>query len=54
MRWVIIGAGAVGGLIGARLFEQDADVMLVARGDHYRAIAATGLTVEAPEAKIGL
>lgn len=49
MRWVIIGAGAIGGLTGSRLFEHGADVILVARGDHSRAIAAAGLRVEAPD-----
>ena len=49
MRWVIIGAGAIGGLVGARLFEHDADVMLVARGEHYHAIRAHGLRVESPD-----
>ena len=49
MRWVIIGAGAIGGLIGARLFEHGSDVMLVARGEHYRAIRTAGLKVDAPD-----
>jgi 2-dehydropantoate 2-reductase len=49
VRWVIIGAGAIGGLIGARLFEHGSDVMLVARGEHYRAIRAAGLQVDAPD-----
>jgi 2-dehydropantoate 2-reductase len=52
VRWVIIGAGAIGGLIGARLFEHDSDVVLVARGEHYRAIEAAGLRVDAPDATI--
>lgn len=49
MRWLIIGAGAIGGLIGARLFEQTADVTLVARGEHYLAIRTNGLRVESPD-----
>jgi 2-dehydropantoate 2-reductase len=46
---VIIGAGAIGGLIGARLFEHHSDVVLVARGDHYRAIETAGLRVDTPD-----
>jgi len=49
VRWVIIGAGAIGGLIGARLFEHGSEVVLVARGEHYRAIRAAGLQVDAPD-----
>jgi 2-dehydropantoate 2-reductase len=52
VRWVIIGAGAIGGLIGARLFEHDSDVVLVARGEHYRAIEAAGLQVDTPDTTI--
>jgi 2-dehydropantoate 2-reductase len=52
VRWVIIGAGAIGGLIGARLFEHGSDVVLVARGDHYRAIRTAGLQVDAPDGTV--
>jgi 2-dehydropantoate 2-reductase len=45
MRYIIFGAGAVGGLVGGRLFEHDYDVVLVARGEHERAIASNGLTL---------
>ncbi|MGC4852033.1 ketopantoate reductase family protein [Micromonospora sp. DT4] len=34
MRYVIIGAGAVGGTIGVRLAQADLDVTMVARGAH--------------------
>jgi 2-dehydropantoate 2-reductase len=43
VRYIIYGAGAIGGTLGARLFETGHDVVLVARGDHGRAIAANGL-----------
>lgn len=49
MRFVVVGAGAVGGVVGARLFESGHDVVLVARGDHGRAVAAQGLRVESPD-----
>ena len=38
MKIVIAGAGAIGGYIGARLAHAGADVVLVARGPHLRAM----------------
>jgi 2-dehydropantoate 2-reductase len=38
------GAGAIGGTLGARLFETGRDVILIARGAHGRAIASDGLS----------
>jgi 2-dehydropantoate 2-reductase len=43
MRYIIYGAGSIGGTIGASLFEAGRDVVLIARGDHGRAIAERGL-----------
>lgn len=43
MRYLIFGAGAVGGAIGARLFQAGHDVALVARGEHLRALEHRGL-----------
>ena len=43
MRFVVYGAGAVGGVIGARLFEADQNVVLIARGAHHDAIRDKGL-----------
>ena len=43
MRFIVFGAGAIGGVIGARLFESGYDVTLVARGDHLKAIQRDGL-----------
>ena len=48
-RYIIVGAGAVGATIGARLFENGQDVVLVARGDHYRALHEHGLRFATPE-----
>ncbi len=45
MRFVVLGAGAVGGVVGGRLFEHGHDVLLIARGEHARAISSTGLTL---------
>jgi 2-dehydropantoate 2-reductase len=45
MRVCIYGAGAVGGLIAARLAQAGDDVSVVARGEHLAAIRAKGLRV---------
>ncbi len=49
MRVVVYGAGAIGGVIGARLFEHGHDVALLARGAHLGAIKANGLRIESAE-----
>ncbi len=54
MRFVVIGAGAIGGVVGARLSQAGRQVLLVARGAHYEAIAGGGLTLETPRERIAL
>ena len=49
MRIVIIGAGAIGGYIGARLARQGADVVLHARGPHLAAMQTRGLRVRSAD-----
>ncbi|GAA3083974.1 ketopantoate reductase family protein [Streptomyces rectiviolaceus] len=49
MRYIIIGAGAIGGTVGGRLAESGHDVVLVARGAHYEAVRESGLRVRTPE-----
>ncbi|MFD7493974.1 ketopantoate reductase family protein [Streptomyces sp. NPDC059832] len=49
MRYIIIGAGAVGGAIGGRLAEAGHDVVLVARGAQYEALRTGGLRLVTPE-----
>jgi 2-dehydropantoate 2-reductase len=49
VRYVVIGAGAVGGTIGVRLHEAGRDVVLVARGAHLSAIREHGLRLDDPE-----
>jgi 2-dehydropantoate 2-reductase len=49
VRYIIIGAGAVGGTIGARLFDSGCEVVLVARGRHLDALRADGLTLTTPD-----
>ena len=50
MRFTILGAGAIGGVVGAKLHQSGHDVALIARGSHYGAIREHGLTVEQPHA----
>lgn len=45
MRYIIIGAGAVGGAIGGRLAGSGHDVVLVARGAHHDVLRERGLTL---------
>ena len=52
MRFVVYGAGAIGGVLGGRLAEHGADVTLIARGAHLEAILERGLTVESPDATV--
>ncbi len=45
MKICIYGAGAIGGYLGAKLAASGADVSLIARGAHLRAIQDSGLTL---------
>jgi 2-dehydropantoate 2-reductase len=54
MRLIIIGAGAVGGTLGARLFQSGHDVVLVARGRHLDAIRSDGLTLHTADGTVTL
>lgn len=49
MRYVIYGAGAVGGTIGGRLAQYGHDVVLIARGPHGAAIHSRGLVLRSPD-----
>lgn len=49
MRYVVIGAGAVGGAVGGRLAEAGHEVVLVARGAQYEALRTDGLRLVTPE-----
>jgi 2-dehydropantoate 2-reductase len=46
MRIAIFGSGGVGGYFGGRLAQAGEDVTFIARGEHLRAIQATGLRVD--------
>jgi 2-dehydropantoate 2-reductase len=54
VRFVVYGAGAIGGTVGARLHQSGHDVLLIARGAHHDAIAARGLTFETPDESVTL
>lgn len=49
MRYIIFGAGAIGGVIGARLHRAGKEVILIARGRHLEALRERGLRLETPE-----
>ncbi len=49
VRFVVYGAGAIGGVVGARLAIAGFDVTLIARGAHFEAIRAHGLQFESPD-----
>ena len=49
MRYIIIGAGAVGGTVGGRLAQAGHDVVLVARGAQYEALRDGGLRLTTPD-----
>jgi 2-dehydropantoate 2-reductase len=46
MRIAVFGTGGVGGYFGGRLAQAGEDVTFIARGEHLRAIKATGLKVD--------
>ena len=48
MRFAILGAGAIGAYVGAALARGGADVTLIARGDHLRALQERGVRVLSP------
>src|SRR5579884_975752 len=54
MRFVVFGAGAIGGVVGARLAQAGEDVVLVARAAHADAIARCGLRLETPDESVTL
>ena len=49
MRFIIYGAGGIGGTIGGRLALAGFETILICRGEHLRAIRESGLRLRAPE-----
>ncbi|WP_168217700.1 ketopantoate reductase family protein [Occultella kanbiaonis] len=52
MRYVVIGAGAIGAGVGGLLDDSGSEVLLVARGEHLAAMREHGLTVRMPDGVI--
>lgn len=52
MRFIVYGAGAVGGVLGGRMAEAGHEVLFIARGENARAIAKDGLVVESPDRSV--
>jgi 2-dehydropantoate 2-reductase len=48
-RYVIIGAGAIGGTVGAMLARAGTPTVLVARGRHAEVLATAGITLRTPD-----
>jgi 2-dehydropantoate 2-reductase len=48
VRFAVLGAGAIGAYVGAALARGGADVTLIARGDHLRALVEHGVRVHSP------
>ena len=49
MRYIIYGAGAIGGVVGGRLFAAGHETVLICRGRHLDAIQAEGLLLREPD-----
>lgn len=54
MRFIIYGAGAIGGTIGGRLHQSGHDAVLICRGAHLEAIQRSGLLLQTPEGDVRL
>ncbi len=53
-RYVVVGAGAIGGAIGGRLAHAGLDAVLVARGDHLATLQRTGLRLRTPDEDVAV
>ena len=54
MRYIIYGAGGIGGGIGGALHRHGHDVVLIARGPHLEALRRDGLTLHTPAESVTL
>src|ERR1035437_10370477 len=52
MRVCIVGAGAIGGLLGVRLAVSGQQVSVLARGDNLAAIRSHGMRLEGPDGSV--
>ena len=53
-RYVVFGAGAIGGAMGALLERAGLEVALIARGEHLAAISERGLTLRTPTSELNV
>lgn len=53
-RYIVVGAGAVGGTLGGKLAQQGIETVLVARGEHGRALTESGLRLRTPDEDVTL
>jgi 2-dehydropantoate 2-reductase len=51
LRYVVYGAGAIGGVLGGRLREAGREVVFIARGENREAIERHGLVLQSPEGR---
>ncbi|QDU23949.1 2-dehydropantoate 2-reductase [Urbifossiella limnaea] len=54
MRFLVVGAGAVGGYFGGRLLEAGRDVTFLVRPARAEALAATGLVITSPAGDVAI
>jgi 2-dehydropantoate 2-reductase len=54
MRYIIYGAGGIGGAIGGHLFHRGHEVVLICRGEQLAMIRRQGLTLKTPEESLQL
>jgi 2-dehydropantoate 2-reductase len=54
VRYVVLGAGAIGGVVGGRLFQAGFEVTLIARGQHLELLRSHGLRLESPTEAVTL
>ena len=48
MRYIVYGAGGIGGPLGAYLWETGLETLLIARGSHLERIQTDGLSLVTP------
>ena len=53
-RYIVIGAGAIGGTLGGKLTQHGIDSIMIARGDHGRALIDRGLRLRTPDEDVTL
>ena len=54
MRYIVYGAGGIGGGIGAQLFRHGHEVILICRGAHLATVQRRGLTLKTPRESVTL